>query len=164
MELLIVLTVVSFVLVLIMLFRTRSWRKREDALRDLLDGADAVEQRLHECREQMTALRNVVAALPGTMGSSVLPTLDSDASVQNALKDVLAHRLWIAKHAASASLAELHNARSALFRSRDQLGEQLQRLRNAGAELRQASERHEASVAAFKARAIESANGSQSIH
>lgn len=126
----------------------QAWRSRErqKLLRDLLDGADAVEQRLHECRDQMAQLRAMVAALPGTLGDQVLPRLDPQASVQAALKDVLAHRLWIARNGESAPLEALASARGALRRSHDQLAEQLEKLRSAGDELREASTRHEAVV------------------
>jgi hypothetical protein len=55
--------------------------------------------------------------------------------VKTALRDVLAHRLWIQQNGESASLQQLDDALSAISKSRDQLSQQLKRLDEVGNEL-----------------------------
>ena len=112
--------------------------RRDVALRDLLDGADALEEQLHECRERMKKLQTLLAQLPSDMTGSAMSSLDPEGQVKTALRDVLAHRLWIKQNGATATQKELDEARQAIRKSRDQLGEQLQKLDEVGQELAEA--------------------------
>jgi len=57
-----------------------------------------------------------------------------------ALRDLLEHRLWISRHGATASLAELKQAELAMSRARGSISSQLARLESAGAELGDATQ------------------------
>lgn len=113
-------------------------RRRDDTLRALLDGADALERALQECRERMQHLRDMLTVLPEEMSAKADTALQADAKVQAALKDLLAHRLWIQQRAATASQAELDQARSALDQSGATLQAQLDRLAAIAADLQRA--------------------------
>lgn len=112
--------------------------RRDGALRDLLDGADALEEQLHECRERMKKLQALLAQLPSDMTGSAMSSLDPEGQVRTALRDVLAHRLWIKQNGSTASQHELDQARDAIRKSRDQLSEQLRKLDEVGQELAEA--------------------------
>src|SRR5690349_1793599 len=83
---------VAGIVLAVRLLRTN---RRDVALRDLLDGADALEEQLHECRERMKKLQSLLAQLPSDMTGSAMSSLDPEGQVKTALRDVLAHRLWI---------------------------------------------------------------------
>ncbi|MBS0569734.1 MAG: hypothetical protein JSS28_03950 [Proteobacteria bacterium] len=118
--------------------RERGLRGRHAAIGALLDGADALERRLQECRERMQHLRDMLTVLPEEMSERADSALQADAKVQAALKDLLAHRLWIQQHAAAASLRELDAARCALEQSGATLQAQLDRLAGIAADLQRA--------------------------
>jgi hypothetical protein len=119
-------------------FRELGWRRRERTLRELLDGADALEARLQECRVRMQRLRDMLTILPEEMSAEADGALRADTKVQAALKDLLAHRLWIQQHAADATQQQLDAARSALAQSSTTLGSQLDRLAAIAADLERA--------------------------
>ena len=104
------------------------WRRQQRAVRVLLDGADALEAQLQDCRQRMQRLRGMLTILPEEMSADADVALSADAKVQAALKDVLAHRLWIKQHAADASLQQLAAARSALDQSGATLRALIERL------------------------------------
>jgi hypothetical protein len=118
--------------------RELRWRRRERTLRDLLDGADALEAKLQECRVRMQRLRDMLTILPEEMSAEADGALRADTKVQAALKDLLAHRLWIQQHAADATPQELDAARTALAQSSATLGSQLDRLAAIAADLERA--------------------------
>jgi len=97
-------------------------------IRALLDGADALEARLQECRSRMQSLKEMLVALPEEMSERANTALSADDKVDAALKDLLAHRLWIQQNAATATLQELEAARVALAQSGATLQAQLDRL------------------------------------
>ncbi|MGH8040495.1 MAG: hypothetical protein ACREPN_00430 [Rudaea sp.] len=103
-------------------------RRRENAIRHLLDGADALEARLQECRERMRQLRGMLTILPEEMSAQADSALAGDAKVQAALRDLLAHRLWIQRNADTATLQQLDSARDALDQSGATLAAQIERL------------------------------------
>lgn len=113
-------------------------RRRDTTIRALLDGADALERALQECRERMQHLRDMLTVLPEEMSAKADHALQADAKVQAALRDLLAHRLWIQQHAATASQNELDAARSALDQSGATLQAQLDRLATIAADLHRA--------------------------
>ena len=83
----------------------------------------------------MSAMKSVVERVPSDIAAVAQASLDADAPVQQALRNVLEHRLWIARNAQSATLAELNTAVSAIKRSREQIETRLYQLEHAGAEL-----------------------------
>lgn len=113
------------------------WRakRRQRALARLLDSTDALEALLHATRERMAAMRQVVGRVAPDIGAAAQASLDADAPVQQGLRNVLEHRLWIAKHVDTASLAQLEQARAALQRSHQQIASRLEQLETAGAQL-----------------------------
>jgi hypothetical protein len=118
--------------------RDRGERGRQNAIRALLDGADALESRLQQCRERMQHLRDMLVVLPEEMSARADTALQADAKVQAALKDLLAHRLWIQQHAATASARELAQAQRALDQSGATLQAQLDRLAAISSDLQRA--------------------------
>jgi hypothetical protein len=118
--------------------RDRHVRRRQQAISALLDSADAVESQLQACRERMQRLRSQLSILPEEMSARADSALSADFKVQAALKDLLAHRLWIQQHAETATIAQFDAARSALEQSGTTLAALLQRLDDAASELERA--------------------------
>ncbi|MBS0557437.1 MAG: hypothetical protein JSR27_08500 [Proteobacteria bacterium] len=123
---------------LIVWLHGRRLQRRDGAIRGLLDGADSLERQLQECRERMQHLRDMLTVLPEEMSARADSALQADAKVQAALRDLLAHRLWIQQRAATATQAELDAARSALDQSGTTLQAQLDRLAAIAADLQRA--------------------------
>lgn len=123
------------------LLREQRWRRREAAIRGLLDGADELERQLQQCRLHMQELRAMLVDLPEEMSADADFALAADHKVQAALRDLLQHRLWIKQHAADAPQAELDTAVQALAQSRLSMAQQLERLANVADELRAAQAR-----------------------
>ncbi|UXI69643.1 hypothetical protein [Tahibacter amnicola] len=128
-------------LVVFVVLRERRWRRREAAIRALLDGADALEEQLLTCRERMQTLRGMLVDLPEEMITDADEALTADDKVQAALRDLLQHRLWIKQHAVDASQPELDIAVAALEQSRASMGQQLDRLAEITHALREAQGR-----------------------
>ncbi len=118
--------------------RERTASRRATSLRQLLDGADALEARLHDYKARMQRLRGLLTQLPPDMTGSAMLRVDADAQVQHALRDMLAHRLWIQRESATASQQALDQAVLAIERSGDQLAQQLRLLDAVGDELQAA--------------------------
>lgn len=110
-------------------------RRRERSLRHLLDRADALEALLHATRDRMSAMRTVVQRVPSDIAAVAHASLDAQPQVQQGLRDVLEHRLWIAKHGLTASQRELDRACDAIDRAHATIADHLGKLENAGAEL-----------------------------
>lgn len=121
-------------------WRERQWNARARAVRAILDHADALERELQECRARLREIPAVVATLPPSTEVSARATLAAEPQVQEALRDLLAHRLWLREHATDASLAELLAAGNALDQARRRLAEQLERLAEVRADLNAARE------------------------
>lgn len=130
----IAVTAVGLVALLAAVLGLRS-RRRERSLRYLLDRADALEALLHTTRDRMNAMRTVVQRVPSDIAAVAHASLDAQPQVQQGLRDVLEHRLWISKHGLQASQRELDRACAALDRAYATISERLDRLENAGAEL-----------------------------
>ena len=125
------LVLVALILVPVVLavwWRERGWTQRTLALRAILDDADALERELQECRARLREIPALVNGLPPASGLSAHATLTAEPQVQQALHDLLQHRLWLREHAADASRASLRSAASALAESRQTLALQLARL------------------------------------
>jgi len=126
---LLLMLVAALVLSLLLVWHRRhGWRVRELAIRRLLDGADALEGQLLDCRARMQRLRGMLVVLPDEMSATANSALTADDKVQAGLRDLLAHRLWIKQHAETASPAELTAACSAIDQSRQVMESQLARL------------------------------------
>jgi hypothetical protein len=143
------------VISLVLYFRLRGLRRRDSALRELLDGADALERQLHEYRDRMTNLKRLVSRLPSDMTATAMASINPESQVRTALRDVLAHRLWIKQQGQTATQDALDLAVDALNRSRDQLANQLKlldevagQLEAAGQGLRSAYQEASAAIAA----------------
>lgn len=108
--------------------RRHQLRTREHVIRGLLDSADALEAQLHECKRRMQCLRGMLSVLPEEMSAQADSALQADAKVKAALKDLLAHRLWIQQHAGTATLQQLNAAGAALNQSSSTLTAQIERL------------------------------------
>lgn len=113
----------------------RSLRRHTDALRALLDGADELEAQLLEYRNRMTNLKQLLARLPSDMTAPAMASINPEGEVRVALQDVLAHRLWIKREGATATLEALDQAGEALKRSRVQMEQQLKLLDEVGRQL-----------------------------
>lgn len=140
MEYLIAAIGIVTLLIAIAVRRELAWRRRDLALRQLLDGADALEAQLHDYRARMRLLRSLIEKLPDDGVARAMAKVDADSQVQTALRDVLAHRLWIKQHAATADQIALDSAVSALVRSRDQIAAQLRALDEVGQDLQRAGQ------------------------
>lgn len=110
----------------LLLLRRRMRRKR--LLGEIFDSADRFEQQLYACRDQLGELQPFIDQ--ETTESRPVHG-NAGAQVQLALRDLLAHRLWLRDHAAQASLAEIANAHDALQQSRVTLTAQLGELSEA---------------------------------
>jgi hypothetical protein len=135
---LVVAALAAGVLLMALWVSERSQRRHDQAIRTLLDGADMLEGQLQECRERMQNLRDMLVILPEEMSARADSALAADTKVKAALKDLLAHRLWIKQHAAAASLEQLAAARDALLQSAQTLAALLERLAEIGADLQRA--------------------------
>lgn len=135
----IVLPIVALALLVMVLawLRERRLHRRSALLAEILDLADALERELLECRARLREIPALAAALSPTEQLSARATLAAEPQVQDALRDLLAHRLWLKEHAATASMEELTSARNALVATRVSLADQLARLASARADVEQ---------------------------
>jgi len=132
------IAIASAVLLALAWLRARGLRQRENLIRALLDGADALEAQLQECRSRMQSLKEMLVALPEEMSERANTALSADDKVDAALKDLLAHRLWIQQNSETATSQELEAARIALAQSGATLQAQLDRLAAISDELQRA--------------------------
>jgi chromosome segregation ATPase len=135
---LLIVAIAGSLLGMIAVVRQRRWSRRERAIRHLLDGADALEAQLQDCRKQMQNLKSMLTILPEEMSAQASGALSADDKVQAALRDLLAHRLWIREHGESATVAELEAACDAMDQSGARMSQQLERLTAASDELARA--------------------------
>ena len=94
----------------------RASRRRQQAISQLLDAADALDSRLRAARAEIEAVA----------GSDENP-------VRAAMQDLLRQRLWLQDNAQQASLEQLHGVRDALEAARASIDRQLQRVDRARA-------------------------------
>lgn len=116
------------------------WRERRSlartrTLRTILDEADALERELQDCRARLREIPALVHGLPPGTALSAHATLTAEPQVQQALHDLLQHRLWLRDHASDAGLPALEAASKALSESRRRLAVQLARLAEVREEL-----------------------------
>lgn len=120
---------------LVLWWRERQWSARARTLHAILDDADALERELQECRKRLREIPALVTHLPPSLTLSAHATLAAEPQVQQALHDLLQHRLWLRQHGADASLDALRSASAALAQSRKRLAEQLGLLAEVSREL-----------------------------
>lgn len=101
----------------------------------LLDKADRLEADLRDCRERLDRTHAMMEVKPG---QPVDGETDARKAVDDGLRSVLEHRLWLRDHAASASQKELDSAVTALNDAHERLDPQLQALDQAQNDLEQA--------------------------
>ena len=128
MTILLVCAALAAAIMLLAWARERSLRRKPRLLAEILDLADALERDLLECRARLRELPALTAHLPPSDQLSARATLAAEPQVQDALRDLLAHRLWLKDHADGATLVELGHARDALVATRSSLETQLARL------------------------------------
>jgi 3-methyladenine DNA glycosylase AlkD len=90
--------------------------RRQRAVRQLLDAADALEARLRTARAEIEAVAG-----------------DEDDPVRQAMREMLRQRLWVQQHAGRASLEELDTVRTSIDDARGRIDAQLARIERARA-------------------------------
>ncbi len=141
-----ILATAALLLAVILWFGWQLWqmRRRTQLIMNMLDDADGVEARLITCREKMKTIGAMLGRLPADITASARATLDSETGIQNALKIVLQHRLWIREHANTAAITKLAEVAATIRRSLEELNLQISRLDSVGGELQAAYERSDA--------------------
>lgn len=137
MTILLATAAIFLLLVLFAWLRERRLRGKPRLLNEILDLADALERELLECRARLREIPALAATSPPAEQLSARSTIAAEPQVQDALRDLLAHRLWLQEHAQTASIDELRSARDALAATRTALAGQLARLADVRAELEQ---------------------------
>ena len=114
-ETLLLLLVIASGIALAMAWRIRQRsHARRQAIRAVLDAADALEAGLRAAREEIEAVAG-----------------DHENPVRGAMQDLLRQRLWLQEHAITADLAQLDAVRQSLDAARVSLEEQLRRISRA---------------------------------
>ena len=114
-EALLLLLVIAAGIAMAMAWRIRQRsHARRQAIRAVLDAADALEARLRAAREEIEAVAG-----------------DHENPVRGAMQDLLRQRLWLQEHAITADLAKLTSVRDSLDAARSSLEQQLQRIARA---------------------------------
>lgn len=98
------------------------------ALRTLYLEADALEHDLKECR---TRLGRAHASMSMGPNQPAAGETEAHQAINAALRELLAHRLWLRDHAENASQHELDAAVVAIGKARAALGNQLRELDSA---------------------------------
>ena len=95
--------------------RRRSGR-RQRALAEVLDAADALEERLRTARSEIEAIAG-----------------SDDNPVREALQEMLRQRLWLQQHGQDASLEQLGQVRDSIVAGRLKIDQQLLKIERARA-------------------------------
>jgi C4-dicarboxylate-specific signal transduction histidine kinase len=111
---------------IVVLMRRQGRRRR--ALRALHSGADELEHDLKQCRAQLERAHASMSVAPGVPAAG---EADAHAAIDAALRELLAHRLWLRDEAEHASQRELDAAVTAMGKARGALGQQLRELDSA---------------------------------
>jgi len=98
-------------------FRRRGGR-RQQAVSELLDAADALEERLRTARAEIEAI-----------------TGSDDNPVRDAMQEMLRQRLWLQQHGSAASLEQLGSVRESIDAARERIDQQLLQIERARAPL-----------------------------
>ncbi len=97
--------------------RMRRLSPHQRAVRDVLDAADALEDRLRTARAEIEAVAGETEADP----------------VGEALREMLRQRLWLRDHGADATTQQLAGVREAIDAARSRIEHQLARIEEARA-------------------------------
>jgi hypothetical protein len=92
--------------------------QRNRAMAQLLDAADALEDRLRTARSEIEAIAG-----------------DDHNPVREAMQEMLRQRLWLQQHGQSASLEQLHSVRASIEAARSSIDAQLLQIERARAPL-----------------------------
>ena len=92
--------------------------RRQRAMTQVLDAADALEERLRTARSEIEAI----------VGSDENP-------VRDAMQEMLRQRLWLQQHGVDASLAQLVSVRDSIDAARLRIEQQLTQIERARAQL-----------------------------
>lgn len=114
--LLVIATVAIVVLLLVRLRKGGSRRHR--LLREVLDAADALEERLRTARAEIEAVAG-----------------SDDNPVRDAMQEMLRQRLWLQQHGDAATLEQLGRVRDTIVASRRRIDQQLLEIERARAPL-----------------------------
>lgn len=106
---------VALAAALVFLLRQRSGR-RQRALAQVLDAADALEERLRTARAEIEAVAG-----------------NDDNPVRDALQEMLRQRLWLQQHGQEASLEQLASVRDSIDAGRRRIDQQLLQIERARA-------------------------------
>lgn len=137
MTILLVCAALAAAIVLLAWTRELALRRKSRLLAEILDLADALERDLLECRARLRELPALTVHMPPSDQLSARATLAAEPLVQDALRDLLAHRLWLKDNADRATRTELGQARDALATTRASLETQLARLAEVRADFEQ---------------------------
>ena len=118
----------AVIAILAIVFIMHRQTRRRRALRALHEGADALEHDLKECRVQLERAHAAMSVTPGVPAAG---ETDARAAIDAALRELLAHRLWLRDRAADADQHELDSAVTALDKARGSLAQQLSALDSA---------------------------------
>ncbi|GGZ61601.1 hypothetical protein GCM10008101_14650 [Lysobacter xinjiangensis] len=101
--------------VVLLLRRSRRVSPHERAVREVLDAADALEDRLRVARAEIEAVAG--EQVPNPVG--------------DAMREMLRQRLWLRDHGESATPAQLADVRDAIDAARGRIEHQLERIEEA---------------------------------
>lgn len=99
--------------------------RHQRTLRTLYLAADGMERDLKECRQR---LQRAHASMSVSASRPVAGETDASHAIDAALRELLAHRLWLRDQAEQASQHELDAAVAAMDKARGALGRQLHEL------------------------------------
>lgn len=111
-----VAAIAALLLFMVAIARRRGGR-RQRAMRQLLDAADALEARLRLARSEIEAIA----------GDHI------EDPVQDAMREMLRQRLWLREHGEEARVDELQQVRNSIDEARTRIEQQLIRIERARA-------------------------------
>lgn len=110
-------TVAALLFIVVLRHRARRMSPHQRAVRDVLDAADALEDRLRTARAEIEAVAGEASEDP----------------VGEGLREMLRQRLWLRDHGADASPQQLAEVRHAIDAARSRIDHQLARIEEARA-------------------------------
>jgi hypothetical protein len=113
---LIALLIAAALLAAILLFLRQRGGRRQRVMAQLLDAADALEERLRTARAEIEAIAG-----------------SDDNPVRDAMQEMLRQRLWLQQHGHDASLGQLVQVRDSIEAGRLRIDQQLARIDRARA-------------------------------
>lgn len=111
----VLLAAVVAIAVLVLVRRSRRLSPHQQAVRDVLDAADALEDRLRVARAEIEAVAG--EHVPNPVG--------------DAMREMLRQRLWLRDHGDSATPEQLADVRDAIDAARGRIEHQLERIEEA---------------------------------